>query len=436
MVRRLTTALGRINKPFGYLSDRFNMNRKGSSMDAKIFRAAIVLGLLSVIGPFAIDMYLPTLPSISKALVADPAAVQWSIMSFMLATAVFSLVYGPVSDMIGRKPPLYFGIGLYVVGAVGCALAPSIEWLVTMRFVQGVGACASFSLPRAIVRDNYRGAEATQLFSLLMLVFSISPILAPSVGSLVIQFADWRGIFWVMTGAGVLTMLLAVFVLKETRPKEVRVESSLGSALRGYGFLLRDMRFLGLTFIGGFGISSFMAFIGSSSFVYTGHYGLSPTLYSFAFSINAVGFFGASQATTWLVRRYGLSNVVRWGVYGFTASMLTLFGIFAAGIDSFAILATLMFVAFTFLGVVLPTTGVLAMEEQGEFAGTASALMGTLQTVVGAVAMGVVGHFANGTAMPMVTGFAACAAITFVLTLLTIRGDERDAGSPIEAPAE
>src|SRR6185437_9918436 len=418
MVRRLTTALGRINKPFGYLSDRFNMNRKGSSMDAKIFRAAIVLGLLSVIGPFAIDMYLPTLPSISKALVADPAAVQWSIMSFMLATAVFSLVYGPVSDMIGRKPPLYFGIGLYVVGAVGCALAPSIEWLVTMRFVQGVGACASFSLPRAIVRDNYRGAEATQLFSLLMLVFSISPILAPSVGSLVIQFADWRGIFWVMTGAGVLTMLLAVFVLKETRPKEVRVESSLGSALRGYG------------------ISSFMAFIGSSSFVYTGHYGLSPTLYSFAFSINAVGFFGASQATTWLVRRYGLSNVVRWGVYGFTASMITLFGIFAAGIDSFAVLATLMFVAFTFLGVVLPTTGVLAMEEQGEFAGTASALMGTLQTVVGAVAMGVVGHFANGTAMPMVTGFAACAAITFVLTLLTIRGDERDAGSPIEAPAE
>ncbi|MGN6102476.1 MAG: multidrug effflux MFS transporter, partial [Devosia sp.] len=253
-------------------------------MDSKIFRAGLILGFLSVIGPFAIDMYLPTLPAIAKTLSADTASVQASIMAFMLATAAFSLIYGPVSDMIGRKPPLYAGIALYIVGALGCALAQSIEWLVAFRFLQGVGACASFSLPRAIVRDNYTGAAAAQLFSLLMLVFSISPILAPSVGSLVIQFGDWRGIFWVMTGAGVLTMLLAVFALKETRPKDQRVESSIGSALRGYWQLLRDGRFLGLSLIGGFGISSFMAFIGSSSFVYQEHYGLSPSLYSIAFS--------------------------------------------------------------------------------------------------------------------------------------------------------
>lgn len=407
-------------------------------MDAKIFRAAIVLGLLSVIGPFAIDMYLPTLPAIGRSLAADTAQVQLSIMSFMLASAVFSLVYGPVSDMVGRKPPLYFGIALYIAGALGCALAQSIEWLVAFRFIQGVGACASFSLPRAIVRDNYTGAAAAQLFSLLMLVFSISPILAPSVGSLVIQFGDWRGIFWVMSGAGVLALLLAVFVLKETRPREARVESSLGSALRGYGMLLRDGRFLGLSLIGGFGLSSFMAFIGSSSFVYQSHYGLTPTLYSLAFSVNAVGFFGASQATGTLVRRFGLNAVVRGAVWGFTAAMLVLFALFAAGVDSFGVLAGLMFVAFSFLGLVLPTTGVLAMEEQGEFAGTASALMGTLQTITGAVVMGIVAAFFNGTAMPMVTGFAACAVIAFVLTQLTIRGAGAgaEAPAPFEQPAE
>jgi DHA1 family bicyclomycin/chloramphenicol resistance-like MFS transporter len=407
-------------------------------MDAKIFRAAIVLGLLSVIGPFAIDMYLPTLPSISGSLGADTAQVQLSIMSFMVATAVFSLVYGPVSDMIGRKGPLYVGIVLYIAGAVGSALAPSIEWLVACRFVQGVGACASFSLPRAIVRDNYTGAAATQLYSLLMLVFSISPILAPSVGSLVLQFGDWREIFWVMSGAGVLALLLAVFGLKETRPKEVRVESSLGSALRGYGMLLRDGRFLGLSLIGGFGLSSFMAFIGSSSFVYQTHYGLSPTLYSLAFSVNAVGFFGASQATSALVRRFGLNRVVRGAVSGFTAAMVLLFALFLVGVDSLAVLATLMFVAFSFLGLVLPTTSVLAMEEQGEFAGTASALMGTLQTITGAVVMGVVASFFNGTAMPMVAGFAACAVIAFVLTQITIRDTaESAAGSEVvSAPAE
>jgi DHA1 family bicyclomycin/chloramphenicol resistance-like MFS transporter len=407
-------------------------------MDAKIFRAAIVLGLLSVIGPFAIDMYLPTLPSISGSLGADTAQVQLSIMSFMVATAVFSLVYGPVSDMIGRKGPLYVGIVLYIAGAVGSALAPSKEWLVACRFVQGVGACASFSLPRAIVRDNYTGAAATQLYSLLMLVFSISPILAPSVGSLVLQFGDWREIFWVMSGAGVLALLLAVFGLKETRPKEVRVESSLGSALRGYAMLLRDGRFLGLSLIGGFGLSSFMAFIGSSSFVYQTHYGLSPTLYSLAFSVNAVGFFGASQATSALVRRFGLNRVVRGAVSGFTAAMVLLFALFLVGVDSLAVLATLMFVAFSFLGLVLPTTSVLAMEEQGEFAGTASALMGTLQTITGAVVMGVVASFFNGTAMPMVAGFAACAVIAFVLTQITIRDTaESAAGSEVvSAPAE
>jgi len=405
-------------------------------MDAKIFRAAIVLGLLSVIGPFAIDMYLPTLPAISRSLSADTAQVQLSIMSFMLATAVFSLAYGPISDMVGRKPPLYFGIALYIAGALGCALAPSIEWLVAFRFIQGVGACASFSLPRAIVRDNYTGAQAAQLFSLLMLVFSISPILAPSVGSLVIQFGDWRGIFWVMSGAGVLTLLLAAFVLKETRPKDARVESSLGSALRGYAMLLRDGRFLGLSLIGGFGIASCIAFIGLSSFLYHPHYGLSATVYSLAFSVNAVGFFGASQATGALVRRFGLNKVVRWAVWGFTGAMVLLFAIFAAGLDSFGALAVLMFVAFSFLGLVLPTTGVLAMEEQGEFAGTASALMGTLQTITGAVVMGIVASFFNGTAMPMVAGFAACAVVAFVLTQLTIRDDQEDDEEPVEVPAE
>ena len=405
-------------------------------MDRKIFRAAIVLGLLSVIGPFAIDMYLPTLPAIAKSLTAETAAVQASIMSFMLATAFFSLVYGPVSDMVGRKPPLYVGIALYSIGAVGCAVAQIFEWLVIFRFVQGVGACASFSLPRAIVRDNYTGVEATQLFSLLMLVFSVSPILAPSVGSLVVQFADWRGIFWVMTVAGVLALVLAVFGLKETRPKEARVESSFKAALVGYWTLLRDARFLGLSLIGGFGMSSFMAFIGSSSFVYQDHYGLSPALYSIAFSINAVGFFGASQMTGTMVKRFGLNRVVRYSVWGFSGAMVLLLAIFLAGVDSLAVLGTLMFIAFAFLGLVIPTTGVLAMEANGKIAGTASALMGTLQTISGAVVMGVVARFFNGTAMPMVIGFAVCGVAAFVLTQLTIRGDSPPVEGPLEVPAE
>jgi MFS transporter, DHA1 family, multidrug resistance protein len=401
-------------------------------MNMQILRTAVILGLLSVVGPVAIDMYLPALPAIADHLGATTAQVQFSLMAYMAAIAVCQLFYGPVSDMVGRKPPLYFGIGVFVLGSIGCALSPSIEWLIFFRFVQGVGACASMALPRAIVRDNYTGAEAAQLMSLLMLVFSISPILAPLSGSVVSAFGDWRLLFWVMTVVGALALLLCIVGLKETRPKSARVESSVMSALRGYALLITDMRFVGLSLIGAFGMSSFMAFIGNSSFIYIEHYGLTPTEYSLAFSVNAISFFAVSQATGVLVKRFGLQSVVRVAVTGFASAMVLLAAIFFSGVDNMWVLSGLMFVAFGFLGLVLPTTAVLAMDAHGEIAGTASALMGTLQMVSGAVVMGVVGAFFNGTALPMVTAFAVCSGLAFILTMLTLRAPRRMGEVPAE----
>ena len=401
-------------------------------MNAQLIRAAIVLGLLSVVGPLAIDMYLPALPAIGADLGASDARIQQSLMAFLAAFAIGQLIYGPVSDMFGRKPPLYFGLGLFVLASIGSAFAPNAEVLIVFRFLQGLGACASMSLPRAIVRDNYTGAPAAQLMSLIMLVFSVSPILAPLSGSLVIAFADWRAMFWVMTGVGVLALLLLTFALKETRPKEARLDSGLGSAVRSYGTLLRDGRFLGLTLIGTFGMSSFMAFLGNSSFVYIDHFGLTPTQYSIAFSVNAVSFFAASQATGALVGRFGLNRVVKVAVVGYAAAMLSLFAAVLGGADSVWVMGGFMFIAFGFLGLVLPTTGVLAMEEQGEIAGSASALMGTVQMVVAAVVMGIVGAFADGTARPMVVAFAVCAVLAFAITQVTLGGRR----SPSQVPAE
>ncbi|CAN7338271.1 multidrug effflux MFS transporter [Devosia sp. LjRoot3] len=392
-------------------------------MNPTILRAALVLGLLSAIGPFAIDMYLPALPAIGADLGADTAGVQMSLMAFMAAIAVCQLFYGPISDMVGRKPPLYFGMALFAIGAVGCAFAPSIEWLVAARFLQGVGACAAMALPRAIVRDGYTGADAAQLQSLLMLVFSVSPILAPLAGSLIVEFGGWRDIFWAIAGIGVLGLLLVGFTLKETRPKHLRLDSSVGSALRGYGLLLRDWNFIGLSMIGAFGMSSFMAYLANSSFVLIEHYGLNPTLYSVMFSINAVSFIGVSQLTGVLTRRYGLNAIVRTAVTGYVVTMLALVVIYLAGFNQLPVLATLLFVGYGFLGLVIPTTAVLALDGHGEIAGTASALMGTLQLVTAAVVMAVVGSFFDGTAQPMVIGIAACAAIAFVLTRLTLRID-------------
>ncbi|HEY9010690.1 MAG TPA: multidrug effflux MFS transporter [Devosia sp.] len=402
-------------------------------MNTRLIKMAVVLGLLSVIGPVAIDMYLPALPEIGGQLDASLSAVQLSLMAFMAAFAIGQLIYGPISDMVGRKPPLYAGTALFIAASVGCAVAPSIEWLIVCRFLQGIGGCASMSLPRAIVRDEYTGAEAAQLFSLIMLVFSISPILAPLSGSVVIAFGEWRLLFWVMAVVGTIGLVLSVVALRETRPRHLRTESSLAGALRAYGQLMVDWNFIGLTLIGGFGMASFMGFLGNSSFVYIEHYGLTPTQYSLAFSVNAVSFFAVSQTSGFMVKRFGLQRVVRTSVVGFAVSMLALAAIFATGVDNIWVLAAFMFIAFGFLGLVLPTTGVLAMEDHGENAGTAAALMGTLQMVMGSVSMGIVGAFHNGTAMPMVIGFAICAVLAFVLTQITIRTASTPA---VGAPAE
>jgi len=401
-------------------------------MSPKFLRIAVVLGLLSAIGPFAIDMYLPALPSIGEDLHAGTAAVQMSLLIFFLSMGFGQIVVGPISDMVGRKAPLYAGLALFMVGGVGSAMAPTIEWLIAFRFLQGLGASAGMAVPRAIVRDLHTGNEAAKLMSLLMLVFSVSPILAPLTGSQIIESFGWRAVFWTVTGAAALATILLATSLKETRSAEERANSSFGTALAGYRYLMGDRNFLGLTSIAGFGIASFFVYLSSSSFILIDHYGLSPSVYSVFFSINAVAFIGMSQLTGLLADRFGLKRVVWVAVTGYATVMVALFAIMASGVDRLDVMAALLFVGYGFLGLVIPTTSVLAMEEHGEIAGTASALMGTLHFAIGALAMGVAGIFFDGTPLPMVAGITLCAVISFSLAKLTL-GRARES---VEAPAE
>ena len=389
---------------------------------SRFLRIALILGLLSAIGPFAIDMYLPALPAIGHSLGAEVGAVQWSLTAFFLALGCGQLLYGPVSDMLGRKPPLYFGLGLFTLASVGCALATNIETLVALRFVQGLGAAAGMAIPRAVVRDLHTGHEAARMMSLLMLVFSVSPILAPLVGSGVIAVSGWRGAFWVVALAAVAGLALVYGMLGETRPASARVESSLRSALRAYGLLLRDAHYLGLVFIGGCAMSGFFVYLASSPFVLINHYGLTPTQYSLAFSFNAIAFIGASQFTGALGARFGLVRVVTAAASASGVVMLALLGYYLAGGDRLGVLIALYFIASAFMGLVIPTTSVLALEEHGAIAGTASALLGTLQMLSGAAAMGIVGLFANGEPLPMVIGMAAGALVGVALTWITLGG--------------
>jgi MFS transporter, DHA1 family, multidrug resistance protein len=383
-------------------------------------RNAIVLGLLSAVGPFAIDMYLPALPTIAASLAASTGATQMTLMAFFVAFGVCQIAYGPVSDMVGRKPPLYFGLALFVLGSIGCAAAPTIGWLIGFRFLQGLGASAVMVIPRAIIRDLHTGPEATRLMALVMLVFSVSPILAPLAGSALIVPFGWRAVFVAAILFAGLALVLTATLLPETRLRKDRVPVGVGSLLEGFGVLLRNGRFLGLTFIGGFGLGSLFAFLAGSSFIYINHFGLTPTQYSLAFSVNAIGFFGSSQFAAGLDVRFGIARVVTAAVCAYAFFAFALLAVTTAGLDSLPWLMTLLFLVFAGLGLVIPSTMVLALEEHGRIAGMASALGGALQMVASGLVVVLVSLVFDGTALPMVSVIAFCALGALTLTLITL----------------
>jgi len=393
---------------------------------------AVVLGLLSAVGPFAIDMYLPALPAISADLDASTAATQMTLMVFFVTFGVAQLAYGPISDMIGRKKPLYFGLAVFALGGIGSGLSPSIEWLIFFRFIQGIGAAAAMVIPRAVIRDLHTGVEAARLMSTVMLVFSVAPILAPLIGSLVIVPFGWRAVFVAITLVAILGIVLVALALPETLQPEKRSRFSLATVGSSFATLFRDPRFLGLTFIGGLGLASFFAFIANASFIYIDHYGMSPLQFSIAFSVNAVGFIGASQFAARFASRHGFNRVITTAVSAYAAIALALLAVTAIGFDSLPVLMTGLFLAFACLGLVIPSSMVMALEEHGPIAGVASALGGTLQFLTGAVMITIASLVFDGTSLPMVAIIAACSVGAFTLAMLTLRRKPQPAPEPAE----
>lgn len=389
-------------------------------MSTGMLRSAVILGLLACVGPFAIDMYLPAMPVIGEDLGASVAATQMTLTTFFLAFGVAQMAYGPLADQVGRKPPLYAGLVIFIIGSLGCVFAPSIGWLIASRFVQGLGAAVAMVIPRAIIRDLHTGTEATRLMALIMLVISISPMLAPLAGSGLILLTGWRAIFAVLCVAAICSLLLTGYLLPETLKPENRVRMNLANLMRGMGTLIRDPLFMGLTFIGGFGMASFFVFIASASFVYTEQFGLTPTQFSLALALNAIGFFTASQFAAGLGERFGMARVVAGGVSAFLCFSVALLIILMAGYVQLAVIIGFLFCANAGLGLVIPTTMVMALDPHGEIAGLASSLGGTLQMLAGGLAIVVASPFFDGTAMPMVAAIALCAVIAFILSRLVV----------------
>ncbi len=387
-----------------------------------MLRIALIIGLLGAVGPFAIDMYLPALPRLAADLDASAQAVQMTLSAFFVAFGTAQLIYGPLSDQMGRRAPLLIGLTIFLVGTLGCIAAPGIGTLVAARLIQGIGAATVMVVPRAVIRDLHTGPEATRMMAMIMLVISVSPMLAPLAGTGIMALAGWRSIFGVLALAALASLALTVFALPETLPPEKRRPVRARALLRDARRLLGDRTFMGLTLTGGFGMASFFVFIASASFVYVESFGLSPTQFSIAFAVNAIGFFASSQVAAGLGMRYGMERVVLRAVIGFAAMTAALFLVTLAGFGSLPVIIAMLFLANSFLGLVIPTSMVLALDPHPDIAGLASSLGGTLQMLAGGVMIILAGPFFDGTALPMVATIALCGLIAATAGALTLRG--------------
>lgn len=379
-----------------------------------LFRMALLLGLLSAVGPFAIDMYLPALPEVASDLGTSEAGAALTLTAYFIVFGIAQMIYGPLSDALGRKPPLVIGVAIFLAATIAASLAPDIGWLIAARAVQGLGAATLMAVPRAVIRDMATGPAAARMMAAIMIVISVSPMLAPLTGSAVMAWGGWREIFAVLAVAAAVSLGLILFALPETLAVAQRRPVRLAEMLAGARRLLGDRRFLGLTMIGGFGMASFFVFLASASFVYTRQYGLSPTGFSLAFAVNAIGFFGASQFAGRLAERFGMERVISLAITGFALATLLLAAVVLAGIDALPVVVAGLFLGNACLGLVMPTAMVMSLDPHPEIAGLASSLGGTVQMLTGGLMIAVTGPFLDNTAATMVPAIALCAVLAWL----------------------
>jgi DHA1 family bicyclomycin/chloramphenicol resistance-like MFS transporter len=367
----------------------------------------VILGSLVAIGPLSIDMYLPGLPEIARSLDATAAAVQLSLTACVAGLAVGQLVAGPMSDRFGRRRPLVAGLVTYSGVSLLCALAPTVLALTGLRFLQGLAGGAGIVIGRAVVRDLYSGAQAAKLFSSLMLVTGLAPILAPVVGAQILKVTTWPGIFVVLAALSAAIVTLAAIALPETLPKERRDPG--GHTLATMRHLLTQRSFLGYALTAGLAFGALFAYISGSPFVLQEIYGLSPQAFSLAFGANGLGLVIGSQINARLVTRYGPAYLLRRALLVITVAAAALVAVTIIDLGVWPVIAC-TFVVMSTLSFVMPNSTALSLAEHGAVAGTASALLGVTQFLIGGLAAPLVGIGGTGSAVPMAVVMLSLAA--------------------------
>lgn len=358
------------------------------------------LALMMTFPPLATDMFLPALTTIGHEFHSTQEQVDWTLSIFLFGFALGQIFWGAISDRAGRRLPIIAGILLYLIGCTGCSLSPSIASLTLWRLVQALGACAGPVLARAMVRDCFKQNEAARVLSIMALLMSAAPLLAPSLGGYTLLFSDWRMIFLIQGGFGAIA-LLTILVMPETLPRHLRLRTSLITLATNYVILLRHRDFLGYALCSSLMMAGLFAYIAGTPFIYIEIFHVRPEHYGFLFGVNIIGMMIGNAVNVRIVGRFGSALMLRAGciIAGLVGVLLLFFA--STGLGGLASIVMVLFFLLSIGGLISANSMSLGMSHFPRIAGSASALMGTLQFGSGAISAWAVGYFANGTALPM-----------------------------------
>jgi len=385
------------------------------------WRTVVLLGIFIALGPLTIDTYLPALPALTREMSASASAAQLTVTGVLIGLGLGQLVVGPLSDSYGRRRPFLIGVAVHVVASLLCAVAPTMLTLDVLRLIQGVGAAAASVVAMAVVRDLFSGSAAASVISRLVMVMGLAPVVAPSLGGLVLEFGSWRLVFVVLAGLATLIAGLAVVALKETLPVARRTPVGVRAALRGYAELVRDPALIGFMVVAGLTMAAVFAYVSGASFVMQEGFGVSERTFGVLFGLGAVGLIAASQGNVLLLRRFEPGAILSTALLGGAGAGLALIVTAVTGFGGLLGILIPLWVVLAMVALSGPNATALALARHGQRAGAASALLGASQFGIGALIAPLAGLGQAGSAIPMALVIAGSLLAAAVLVRLVLR---------------
>lgn len=390
----------------------------------------LILGMLATVSPFAIDFYLPAFSQIAEDLHTSTARISLSVSSYFIGMALGQLIYGPLLDRYGRKPPLFTGLIIFVIASLGCTFSHRVELLITLRFIQALGGSVAGVAAMAMVKDFFPPSQGPRIFAMLILTIGLSPLLAPSIGGFVAESFNWKAVFVLLAVIALFAMTIVFLFLPEGQEPDRDVTLKLKPMAKTYVSILSDTQFFTYTVSGSFAFATLFIYVAGSPIVFIELFHVSPQMYGAIFAFLSVGFIGASQLNIFLVRKFPSNAIFRFSLIvqvlaGFIFLMIAFYG----GMNLYSTIL-MLFIFLSCVGLINPNASALALAPFTKNIGSAAAMLGCSQIGIAALASIAVGLFKAASILPMIASMVATSS--FALFLLW-RGEKKMAGKVVMA---